>query len=217
MAQRASSPTPWWLTTRSLQTPWPRTLPPCTLPGSPGLASQRQPAACHPGPPRSSQAQPAPPGTRRNLLPYRQHSLEPHANQIPQHRKRGFGVARRHGFGNYQGDLGICHTAQGLSPVPPNPQPHTAPPGRALLPQLTGCRPGKRVARSLPFPFHPGQSCAWARKVKKAKDRPSLRPLPRWGGRARPPGCGRGCRRDAGGPVAAPYQLHIDLPAGSLL
>lgn len=64
---------------------------------------------------------------------------------------------------------GKLTNSSGALPSPSQPAASHGPPGWALLLRLAGCRLGKQVARCLPFPFHPGQSCAWARKVKKQR------------------------------------------------
>lgn len=86
--------------------------------------------------------------------------------------------------------------------------------------QLAG-RPGERLGGSAPSlpacsPVPVPCLALVAAGGNKAKDRPSRRPLPRWGGRARPPGCG--CRRDARSASAAPHRaarprpLSVPLP-----
>lgn len=186
-------------------------LPPSLHPARlPVLSSQRHPAAQHPGPPDSRQAQPAPAGTCRNVFhtdnaPW---SLTL-TRSPPEQEERVWGGLKARVWKQSR-RTGELANSSGAFPSPSQPAAPHGPPGRALLLRLAGCRLGEQVARSLPFPFHPGRSCAWARKVRK--QRTDLLPgLLRSSSR-----CGRGCRRDAGGPAAVPHQLRIDLPAGSL-
>lgn len=115
-------------------------------------------------------------------FPYRKYSLKPHTNKIPQNRKRGLKVLWRHKIWKLSRGTGELTSSSGALP---NPFPAWGPTGTPLVGLCCCCWLAigwgsklQSACLSLPTQVRamPGT------QGKKAKDRPSPGPLPRWGG-----------------------------------